>query len=129
MILYRSKESAALELLRAIVAETMAKKVQGVFRGLRARKLVVELKKHVPPLRSAVKSRSEQELRSAIEAASSVWFEIKVLKEARAMLKGLEREKEMLVEISTLVTVSFGFLSTCPCPSLFSFYSTIIARP
>jgi myosin heavy subunit len=105
MVLYRSKESAALELLRAIVAEAMAKKIQGVFRGLRARNLVTELKKHVPPLRDAVKSRSEADLRSAIDAASSIWFEIKLLKEARAMLKGLEREKEMTLEISTLVTM------------------------
>ena len=127
MILYRSR-SAALELLRAIVAETMAKKVQGFLRGLRAESLLLSSRSTCPS-KECSEVALEQELRSAIEAASSVWFEIKVLKEARAMLKGLEREKEMLVEISTLVTVSFGFLSTCPCPSLFSFYSTIIARP
>ena len=108
MILYRSKESAALELLRAIIAEKMAKMIQGCFRGLRCRILVRELKKHVPPLEEAVKSRSEEKLRTAIDAASAIWFEIKLLKEARAILSGLEREKELKVEIATLVTVSFS---------------------
>ena len=48
MILYRSKESAALELLRAIVAEKCAALVQGGFRGFRSRLLIKELRIHVP---------------------------------------------------------------------------------
>ena len=42
-----------------------------------------------------------------IDAASAIWFEIKLLKEARAILSGLEREKELKAEISTIITVSF----------------------
>ena len=103
MILYRSKESAALELLRAIVAERMAALIQGCIRGYRSRLLIQELRKHVPILRGAIASRTEDALKNAIEGASGIWFEIKLLKDARAILKGLEREKEMHGELEVLV--------------------------
>ena len=103
MILYRSKESAALELLRAIVAEKMASVIQGVSRGYIARQLIKELRIHVPILRAAIASRTEDALKSAIEGASSIWFEIKMLKDAKFILRGLVREQEMKVELVALV--------------------------
>jgi hypothetical protein len=57
----------------------------------------------VPILKAAIKGRTEDGLKKAIDGASAIWFEIKLLKDARLILKGLEREKEIHVEIKTLV--------------------------
>jgi len=97
------EESAALELMRAIIAGKMAALIQGYIRGYRSRLLIKELRKHVPILRAAITARTEAALKSAIDGASSIWFEIKLLKDARAILKGLEREKEMHGELEALV--------------------------
>merc|ERR1711871_1635032 len=62
-----------------------------------------ELRKHVPILRAAIKSREETQLETAIDGASAIWFEIKLLKDARAMVKSLKRAKEMVGEIARIV--------------------------
>ena len=82
MVLYKSKQSAALELKRAIVAEKCATKMEAAYRGYRSRKLIKELSKHVQPLLAAIRSRDRSTITTALTNASSLWFKMKLVYDA-----------------------------------------------
>ena len=91
-VLYRAKQNAMLELRRANIVRVKSLIIQCAFRGMRGRKLARDIRKFVPILEEAIKTRDKDVLKDAIEKASVMWFQPRIYDSAMYILANLEKE-------------------------------------
>jgi len=99
MCLYRAKQSRPMELLRLNAVNSYASVLQRHARGMIARIQLRKMKKVLPVLKKAIKTREEEPLKKALKKASGIRFKMRWTIKAENMLQAIETEKKLIPQI------------------------------